>query len=208
MGGWLTHGDMVLEAHVDFLAVVEHRLVPARVRGEWAHAKRAVVDMSLHGDHGAAWRRRQRRLRSWWRHEQQTVAAVLATFQHHSAPRGPRTARTGGERETNYTATLRKMLPSPGGWCPALCDGRRGGRWRGTSRRAASTVAEGAAAGTGSAAHRGADRRPCAFGPVAPRRCAADGRTAGGLSHTSRLLVRDLAWLGRGKHEGDGNFGK
>ena len=40
--------------------------------------------------------RRQRRLRSWWRHEQQTVAAVLATFQHHSAPRGPRTARTGG----------------------------------------------------------------------------------------------------------------
>ena len=36
VGGWLTHGDMVLEAHVDFLAVVEHRLVPARVRGEWA----------------------------------------------------------------------------------------------------------------------------------------------------------------------------
>ena len=52
--------------------------------------------MSLHDDHGAAWRRRQRRLRSWWRHEQQTVAEVLATFQHHSAPRGPKTARTGG----------------------------------------------------------------------------------------------------------------
>ena len=33
---------------------------------------------------GAAWRRRQRRLRSWWRHEQQTVAAVLATVTHHS----------------------------------------------------------------------------------------------------------------------------
>ena len=45
---------------------------------------------------GAAKRRRLRRLRSWWRHEQQTVAAVPATFQHHSAPRGPRTARTGG----------------------------------------------------------------------------------------------------------------
>ena len=43
----------------------------------------------------AAQRRKQRRLRSWWRHEQQTVAAVLATFQHHSAPWGPRTARTG-----------------------------------------------------------------------------------------------------------------
>ena len=56
--------------------------------------------MSLHGDHGAAWRRRQRRLRSWWRHEQQTVAAVLATVTHHShskvgtandAPRDQRT---------------------------------------------------------------------------------------------------------------------
>ena len=48
----------------------------------------------------AAQRRKQRRLRSWWRHEQQTVAAVLATFQHHSAPWGPRTARTeGGARD-------------------------------------------------------------------------------------------------------------
>ena len=45
-------------------------------------------------------RRRQRRLRSWWRHEQQTVAAVLATVTHHShskvgtandAPRGQET---------------------------------------------------------------------------------------------------------------------
>ena len=33
VGGWLTHGDMVLETSVDFLAVVEYRLVPARVRG-------------------------------------------------------------------------------------------------------------------------------------------------------------------------------
>ena len=45
-------------------------------------------------------RRRQRRLRSWWRHEQQMVAAVLATVTHHSqfkvgtaydAPRGQET---------------------------------------------------------------------------------------------------------------------
>ena len=35
-------------------------------------------------ERGAAWRRRQRRLRSWWRHEQQTVAAVLATVNHRS----------------------------------------------------------------------------------------------------------------------------
>ena len=34
-------------------------------------------------------RRRQQRLRSWWRHEQQSIAAAsLATYQHHSAPRG------------------------------------------------------------------------------------------------------------------------
>ena len=39
VGGWLTHGDMVLETDVDFLAVVEHRLVPARVRGEWARLR-------------------------------------------------------------------------------------------------------------------------------------------------------------------------
>ena len=39
VGGWLTHGDLALEADVDFLAVVEHRLVPARVRGEWARLR-------------------------------------------------------------------------------------------------------------------------------------------------------------------------
>ena len=30
--GWLTHGDLVLDTEVDFLAVVEHRLIPARER--------------------------------------------------------------------------------------------------------------------------------------------------------------------------------
>ena len=30
--GWLTHGDLVLDTEVDFLAVVEHRLILARVR--------------------------------------------------------------------------------------------------------------------------------------------------------------------------------
>ena len=36
---------------------------------------------------GAAWRRRQRRMRSWWRHEQQSIAAVLATVSHRSYPK-------------------------------------------------------------------------------------------------------------------------
>ena len=40
VGGWLTHGEFALEAGVDFLAVVEHRLIPARVRSEWAWLRR------------------------------------------------------------------------------------------------------------------------------------------------------------------------
>ena len=34
VGGWLTHGDLALGAGVDFLAIAEHRLIPARVRIE------------------------------------------------------------------------------------------------------------------------------------------------------------------------------
>ena len=40
--------------------------------------------MLLHGEHGAALQRRQRRLRSWWRHEQQSVAMALSAAAHHS----------------------------------------------------------------------------------------------------------------------------
>ena len=36
--GWLTHGDLALDTGVDFLAVAEHRLIPARVRSEWSRA--------------------------------------------------------------------------------------------------------------------------------------------------------------------------
>ena len=32
----MTHKDLALDAGVDFLAVVEHRLIAARVRSEWA----------------------------------------------------------------------------------------------------------------------------------------------------------------------------
>ena len=39
VGVWLTHGDFALGAEVDFLAVVERRLIPARVRGEWARLR-------------------------------------------------------------------------------------------------------------------------------------------------------------------------
>ena len=39
VGGWLTHSDLALDTEVDFLAVTEHRLIPARVRSEWARLK-------------------------------------------------------------------------------------------------------------------------------------------------------------------------
>ena len=36
---WLTHGDLALDAGVDFLAVAEHRLIPARGRSEWSRLR-------------------------------------------------------------------------------------------------------------------------------------------------------------------------
>ena len=39
VGGWLTHGDLALNSEVDFLAITEHRLIPARVRSEWARLR-------------------------------------------------------------------------------------------------------------------------------------------------------------------------
>ena len=51
----------------------------------------------------AAARRRQRRLRSWLRHERMTVAMLLAESDHHTAPRGQKQARSGREeRKVNY----------------------------------------------------------------------------------------------------------
>ena len=41
--GGLTHGDTALETAADFLAVSEHRLIPARVRCEWAELRRKGV---------------------------------------------------------------------------------------------------------------------------------------------------------------------
>ena len=43
VGGWLTHCDLALDAGLDFLAVTEHRLIPARVRSEWARLRRRGV---------------------------------------------------------------------------------------------------------------------------------------------------------------------
>ena len=50
-----------------------------------------AVDMLLHGecDSGAAKRRRERRLRSWLKHERQTVRMALAEALHHSSGTSP-----------------------------------------------------------------------------------------------------------------------
>ena len=84
-----------------------------------------AVDLSLHVDGacGAAMRRRQRRLRAQWRHEQQTVVMVLATVGHHSfgptaydalrSQKPVTSTREGVEGET-YDAPRRQKPPPPG----------------------------------------------------------------------------------------------
>ena len=47
VGGWLTHGDLALEVGVDFVSVVEHRLIPARVRSEWTRLREEGVGLYL-----------------------------------------------------------------------------------------------------------------------------------------------------------------
>ena len=62
---------------------------------------------------GASRRRRERRLRSWLKHERMTPAMALAKASHHTAPRGQRTARAGEwGREMSCTATIRDS-PTP-----------------------------------------------------------------------------------------------
>ena len=71
---------------------------------------------------GVAQRRRERRLRSWYRHEQQTVRMALATFSHHSAPRRQTKAMAGEEGHELYYAPRRQLFSleeEPGRGLPA-----------------------------------------------------------------------------------------
>ena len=71
-----------------------------------------VDSAATRGGTGSARRRRERRLRQHWRHEQLTLQMLLATYQHHAAPRGQTTARSGEwGSELNYTATFRRTPP-------------------------------------------------------------------------------------------------
>ena len=75
-----------------------------------------VVDVSVHGDHGggAANRRRDRRLRMHWRHEQLTLQMALAAAFHHSRDVGPvtcnalRSQRTARAEATNNALRSQK----------------------------------------------------------------------------------------------------
>ena len=129
--------------------------------------------------HRAATRRR--RLRSWWRHEQQSIAAALATFVHQSAQR-QKTARPG----TRHEVKLHGQVPgesssSSGGQAPSTLP------W--TSMRCLSPVDPDQTGWhlylvhrAGSAAQRGADRGDRAFGADPRCSCAADGWRRGGSS--------------------------
>ena len=123
---------------------------------------------------GAAQRRKQRRLRSRWRHEQQSIAAALATSLHHSS-RGQRKARAGEEEsETKYTAKFRTTHP-PQPVLFSLYDEEPGGR------RPASLAEPPGATGAGPEAHHGAYcrlRLLCSQGADPRRSCAADGENS------------------------------
>ena len=72
--------------------------------------------MSMADRDSAAKRRRERRLRMHWRHEQLTLRMVLATVEHHSygATRRQLTAtRTRAEERETYSAPRRQEPPLP-----------------------------------------------------------------------------------------------
>ena len=109
---------------------------------------------------GAAWRRRQRRLRSMLRHERQTVRMELAAALHHS---------WGGGLGTHEGLRAQKTASAgPAEYFELSSDdGRPAGG------RAAGGLAGAAAAGEDGAAHLGRVR----VGPSTRGPCAADGGT-------------------------------
>ena len=75
--------------------------------------------MEVDGAKSAAWRRRQRRLRSWLKHELQTVAMALAECLHHSAQR-PEKAKAREVEEQDKNNALRRQKALPPGMHPGV----------------------------------------------------------------------------------------
>ena len=105
----------------------------------------AVAMMSGERDAGSAKRRRERRLRSWLRHERMTVAAELSAALHHSRVggrephvglRAPKTDSTGVEEEVHEAYVVHgnrsDLLRGSG---PHLCL-----RWPGRRRQSRSVT--------------------------------------------------------------------
>ena len=146
--------------------------------------------MSLHGDHegGAAKRRRDRRLRMHWRHEQLTLQMALAAALHHSRDVGPvtynalRSQKTARAEATNTAP--RSQTTSVAGdteffslYEEELGDTRPDRMYEVRPQE------------MGPAAHRGTDcRQHVLFAAVAGCSCAADGKPAGGRMSASRCL--------------------
>ena len=77
------------------------------------------MDPSAQPVTGAAQRRKPRRLRSWWRHEQQSIAAVLAAVTHHSHSKvGTVNAALRGQKKVTSTrgGTCRVLRTLLGRW--------------------------------------------------------------------------------------------
>ena len=100
----------------------------------------------------AAKRRRERRLRSWWRHEAQSVRAAVATVLHHTCDVGresynvPRHQKMATAREEVVNKphdALRGLTTPPPGERPALLveGASRRNVWSGTSWRILSELA-------------------------------------------------------------------
>ena len=125
------------------------------------HPKRALcvtcceMDLSWQPVTGAAQRRKQGRLRSWWRHEQQSIAAPLRTTAH-SARRRP--GPPGCGYELKHTEKFRKN-PRPGVRHAVPRPRRRRQRARAQRGGPTGSARGAAAAGAGTAAHRRADHR-------------------------------------------------
>ena len=86
---------------------------------------------------GAAQRRKPRRLRSWWRHEQQSIAAALATCTTPHEDRGRPGPERRRARRSTRPSSERLLLPSLPAWQSRR--GRRNGfhsaPWSPCSRR-------------------------------------------------------------------------
>ena len=91
----------------------------------FTHVAHFMVESSWKPVMSAAQRRRQRRLRSWWRHEQQSIAAALATSQHQLSPTETEEGQgRGGGFRVELCGEDPEASPSPCGRHHVLSDGR------------------------------------------------------------------------------------